>query len=150
MAVKRPTPEKLAQQLREITVALRRRARAESIDKIVPGETLPFPQLSALNRLEVDGSATTADLARAETMTPQSMGEIVAALETGGYVTRRDDSSHGRRRLISMTAAGRRALAVNWKIRLRWATDVIAEQLDADEQLTLAAALSLLRRIFIP
>ncbi len=149
MAVKRPTPEELADQLREITVALRRRSRAESIDKIVPGETLPFPQLSALNRLEVDGPATTADLARAEAMTPQSMGEIVAALETGGYVTRRDDSNHGRRRIISTTAAGRRALAVNWKIRLRWATTVIAEQLDADEQLTLAAALSLLRRIFI-
>jgi DNA-binding MarR family transcriptional regulator len=149
MAVKRPTPDELAQQLREITVALNRRARAESIDKIVPGETLPYPQLSVLNRLEVDGPATTADLARAETMTPQSMGEIVAALETGGYVKRRDDSSHGRRRLISMTAAGRRALAVNWKIRLRWVTNVIAEQLDADEQLTLAAALSLLHRIFI-
>jgi DNA-binding MarR family transcriptional regulator len=149
MAVKRPTPDELAQQLREITVALNRRARAESIDKIVPGETLPYPQLSVLNRLEVDGPTTTADLARAETMTPQSTGEIVAALETGGYVKRRDDSSHGRRRLISMTAAGRRALAVNWKIRLRWVTNVIAEQLDADEQLTLAAALSLLHRIFI-
>jgi len=149
MVVKRPTPDELAQQLREITVALNRRARAESIDKIVPGETLPYPQLSVLNRLEVDGPATTADLARAETMTPQSMGEIVAALETGGYVKRHDDSSHGRRRLISMTAAGRRALAVNWKIRLRWVTNVIAEQLDADEQLTLASALSLLHRIFI-
>ena len=149
MPVKRPTPEELAEQLREITVALRRRARAESVDKTVPGETLPYPQLSVLKRLEADGPATTADLARAEAMTPQSMGAIVAALETVRYVTRRDDSSHGRRRLVSMTAAGRRALAVNRAVRLRWAANVIAEQFDADEQRTLAAALSLLRRAFI-
>jgi len=147
--VKRPTPEELAEELREITVALRRRARVESVDTIVPGETLPYPQLSVLKRLEVDGPATTADLARAEAMTPQSMGALVAALETGGHVTRRDDSSHGRRRFVSMTAAGRRALAVNRTVRLRWAANVIAEQLDADEQRTLAAALLLLRRIFI-
>ena len=149
MAVKRPTPEELAEQLREITVALLRRARAEPADEVVPGETLPYSQLSVLKRLEADDPATTADLARAEAMTPQSMGEIVAALETFGYVTRRDDSSHGRRRLISMTAAGRRVLAANRAVRLRWAANVIAEQLDADEQRTLADALSLLRRVFM-
>jgi DNA-binding MarR family transcriptional regulator len=146
--VKRPTPEELAEQLREITVALRRRAR-ETVDKAVPGETLPYPQLSVLKRSEADGPATTADLARAEAMTPQSMGAIVAALEAVGYVTRRDDASHGRRRLVSTTAAGRRALAANRAVRLRWAADVIAERLDADEQRTLAAALSLLRRAFL-
>jgi len=147
--VKRPTPEELAEELREITVALRRRARAESADRIVPGETLPYPQLRVLKRLETDGPATTADLARAEAMTPQSMGAIVAALETDGCVRRRDDTTHGRRRLVSLTAAGRRAIAVNRTVRLHWAANVIAEQFDADEQQTLAAALSLLRRAFI-
>jgi len=146
---KRPSPEELAEQLRELTVALRRRARAESVDKTVPGETLPYPQLSVLKRVDADGPASTADLARAEAMTPQSMGALVAALETGGYVARRNDESHGRRRLVSMTAAGRKALAVNRAVRLRWASQLIAEQLDADEQRTVATALALLRRVFV-
>ena len=92
---KRPTPEELAEELREIAVALRRHARAEAVNG---GETLPYPQLAVLKRLEADGPATSADLARGETMTPQSMGAIVAALETAGHVRRRDDSSHGRDR----------------------------------------------------
>ena len=147
--VRRPTPEELAEQLREIADALRRRVRAE-LDKSASGETLSSPQLSVLKRLDVEGAASTADLARAEAMTPQSMGEIVGALEAGGYVTRRDDASHGRRRLVSTTASGRKALAANRAARLRWTANVIAEQFDAEEQRTLGAAFALLRRAFIP
>jgi DNA-binding MarR family transcriptional regulator len=146
---KRPTPEDLAEQLREIAVTLRRRVRAESWDGAVVDKKLSYPQMSVLKRLEADGSSTTADLARAETMTPQSMGEIVAQLELGGYVTRRDDASHSRRRLVSTTAAGRKALAANRAVRLRWTARVIADQFDADEQQTLADALALLRRAFV-
>jgi DNA-binding MarR family transcriptional regulator len=144
----RPTPEELAEQLREIVVALRRRVRAE-LGKTVSGETLPYPQLSVLKRLDADGPATTADLARAEAVTPQSMGEIIGALETVGYVSRRADSAHGRRRFVSMTAAGRRALDANRAARLAWTAKVIAEQFSAEERKTLAAALSLLRRAFL-
>lgn len=146
---KQPTHEELAEQLRELAVALRRRVRAESVDETVPGGALPYPQLSVLKRLDADGPAATADLARAEAMTPQSMGTIVAALETDGYVTRRNDSNHGRRRIVSMTAAGRKALAANRALRLSWTANLIAERLDVDEQRTLAAALSLLRRVFL-
>jgi DNA-binding MarR family transcriptional regulator len=146
---RKPTPEELAEQLREIVDALRRRLRAE-LDKTASRETLPYPQLSVLKRLGVDGPAATADLARAEAMTPQSMGETVAALETGGYVTRRDDSNHGRRRLVSMTALGRKVLAANRAARMRWTASVIAEQFDSEEQRTLAAAFALLRRAFLP
>jgi DNA-binding MarR family transcriptional regulator len=88
-------------------------------------------------------------LARAEAVTPQSMGEIVTALETAGHVARQADSGHGRRRLVSMTTAGRRALDASRAARLQWTAKVIAEQFDADERKTLASALSLLRRAFI-
>lgn len=150
MPGKRTTPEELAEQLREIAVALRRYARADTIEPDdVHGRVLPYPQWSVLKRLEADGPATSADLARGETMTAQSMGAIVAALETAGYVKRRDDARHGRRRLVSMTAAGRKALAANRAVRLGRTAKVIAEQFDAGEQQTLAAAFSLLRRAFI-
>jgi DNA-binding MarR family transcriptional regulator len=146
---RRPTPENLAEQLREIADALRRRVRAE-LEKTASAETLPYPQVSVLKRLDADGPASTADLARAEAMTPQSMGQTVSALETGGYVTRCDDSNHGRRRLVSVTAFGRKALAANRAARMRWTANLIAEQFDADEQRTLAAAFALLRRAFLP
>jgi len=73
-------------------------------------------------------------------MTPQSMGAIIAALEASGHVVRRADTRHGRRRVVSMTARGRKALAVNRGIRLSWTAKILAEQLDADEQRTLATA----------
>lgn len=140
------TPEQLAEELREITVALRRHARAEAA---TAGDALPYPQLAVLKRLDADGPAASADLARGEAMTPQSMGTLVAALEAAGLVTRRDDSNHGRRRLVSLTAAGRKALAANRAVLLRRTANVIAEQFDAKEQQTLAAAFSLLRRAFL-
>lgn len=149
MPARRKTPDELAEQLREITAALRTRARTESAQKTIPSGTVSYPQLAVLKRLDAEGPATTADLARAERMTPQSMGTTVAALDSAGYLVRRDDSSHGRRRLVSLSAAGRKALALNRRIRLRWLADVIAEQIDADEQETLAAALAILDRILI-
>ncbi len=141
---RRTTPEELAEELRELTVALKRHARADG-DAGAP----PYPQLAVLKRLELEGPATSADLARGETMTPQSMGAIVAALETAGYATRRDDTSHGRRRLVSITSAGRRVLIANRTARLHRMATIIGERFDADERATLAAAFALLRRSFL-
>lgn len=138
------TPEQLAEELRELSVALKRHARAESDD-----EGIPYPQLAVLKRLDADGPATTADLARGEAMTPQAMGAIVATLEAAGFATRRADANHGRKRLASITAAGRKALAANRVGRVRKTAALIAESFDKDEQRTLAAAFALLRRAFI-
>ena len=40
-------------------------------------------------------------------MTHQSMGELVAGLERGGWVERRPDPTDGRARLVYLTPAGR-------------------------------------------
>ena len=40
-------------------------------------------------------------------MTHQSMGELVARLERGGWVERRPDPTDGRARLVCLTASGR-------------------------------------------
>jgi DNA-binding MarR family transcriptional regulator len=40
-------------------------------------------------------------------MTHQSMGELVASLEWGGWVERRPDPTDGRARLVCLTPAGR-------------------------------------------
>jgi DNA-binding MarR family transcriptional regulator len=117
----RPTPNELAEELRDV--------------------------LSTLRRLDVDGPATTADLARAELVTPQTAGALVAKLEEEGYVTRREDARDGRCRFVALTAAGRKAVAVRRAEKQSWFAQRIADHLDASEQRTLATALTLLRRI---
>ena len=49
---------------------------------------LSWSESAVLARLDRDGPATTADLARAEGITPQSMGTIVATLEAASVVER--------------------------------------------------------------
>jgi DNA-binding MarR family transcriptional regulator len=140
-----PRADEIAEQLMDLVVGLKRRGRAD-----YAGQALPYPQHAVLKRLDKGGSATTADLARAELITPQAMGGLVAALEEAGYVVRRDDADDARRRLVALTAAGRKVLAANRAARQRWLASVVAEQFDADEQRTLAHALALLGKLFPP
>jgi DNA-binding MarR family transcriptional regulator len=138
----RASAEDLAEQLRQVMGPLLRRLRAEPAE-----QALTYPLRSLLRRLEVDGPATTADLARAELITPQTTGALVAELETGGYVTRSDDANDGRRRVVALTAAGRKSMTDGRAARQSWLARRIADRLDADEQRTLATALALLRKI---
>lgn len=129
----------------DVMVGLKRRARAD-----YEGQALPYSQHAVLKRLESGGSLTTADLARAELMTPQAMGGLVAALEDEGYVTRQADAEDARRRFVRITGAGRKILAANRAARSQWLASVIAERLNNDDQRTLAAALTLLGKLFPP
>jgi DNA-binding MarR family transcriptional regulator len=80
---------------------LRRRLRASAS----PAE-LTFPEVSALARLERGGPATSAELARVEQISPQSMGATLAGLEARGLVARSADPADGRRVVMSVTDAG--------------------------------------------
>jgi DNA-binding MarR family transcriptional regulator len=71
----------------------------------VAGELTPA-EATALGRLARTESATAADLARAENVTPQSIGATLSALERRGLVARRRDASDGRRILLTVTRAG--------------------------------------------
>lgn len=132
----------IALQLMDVVIGLKRRARADHA-----GQTLPYPQHAVLKRLDKGGMATTAELARAELITPQAMGGLVATLEAAGYVVRRDDAHDARRRLVALTAAGRKVLAANRAARHRWLASLIEAQFDAEEQRTIAAALALLVKL---
>jgi DNA-binding MarR family transcriptional regulator len=81
---------------------LRRRLRASAS----PGE-VTFPEVAALARLERGGPATSAELARLEQISPQSMGATLAGLEERGLVTRSADPADGRRVVMSVTDFGR-------------------------------------------
>jgi len=74
---------------------LTRRLRAESNK-----HELSWSQLAVTARLEMAGPSTTAELARAEAVKPQSMGATLGALEEAGLVERSADSTDGRRVIL--------------------------------------------------
>ncbi len=61
-------------------------------------QELSWTEMVVLGRLARQGPATTAELARAESMKPQSMGATLAALEQRGLVERGNSSGPHRRR----------------------------------------------------
>lgn len=134
--------DEAAEQLRIVIGALVRRLRAEA-----PVESHSWPQLVVMKRLDREGPMTTADLARAERIKPQTMGELVAELEAAELVARHDDVNDGRRRLVSLTRAGNRAIAAGRAARQSWLARAIETQLDAREQRELVAATDLLRKL---
>jgi DNA-binding MarR family transcriptional regulator len=130
----------LAAELRIVIGALRRRFREQADG----GDDLTSAQKSVLLRLERDGPATGSALARAEAMRPQSMGTIIAALETAGYVKGAPDPSDGRQTIISLTDQFR-----DWASAARqdWLIRSLQARLTAQEQRQLAGAVELLKRL---
>jgi DNA-binding MarR family transcriptional regulator len=97
-------------------------------------------------RLAKDGPATTANLARAEGMKPQSMGATVAALEELGMVERRPHPTDGRQVNIELTVKG---AEVRQRARDAKRTRLLqaVSRLDAREQETLFAAARIMKRL---
>ena len=69
-------------------------------------DEVSMAEAAGLNRRAGGGPATTAGLARAEGMRPQSMGAVVALLVKRGLVARRPHPTDGRRVNVGLTARG--------------------------------------------
>jgi DNA-binding MarR family transcriptional regulator len=107
---------------------------------------LSWTQKSVLVRLEKDGPATTAELARAEGVKPQSMGAAVAALEYLGLVGRKAHPTDGRQVNIELTSQGA-IMRKNAKDAKRsWLEQAVAK-LDKQEQATLFAAGEIIKHL---
>jgi DNA-binding MarR family transcriptional regulator len=70
--------------------------------------TLQYTTLSVLGRR---GELSNAQLARRAYMTPQSMSEVIEALEQKGLITRSQHPSHRRVYPATLTAEGKKVLA---------------------------------------
>jgi DNA-binding MarR family transcriptional regulator len=129
----------LAAALRVVLGRLWRRLRAEN--------NFPLTQGAVLARLERDGPLSTAELAAAERVRPQSMGQTVAELQAQGLISRHPDPSDGRRTLLKLTDDGRVALARDRRRREGWLASAIERSTDEGERRALARAIELLERL---
>jgi DNA-binding MarR family transcriptional regulator len=118
-----------------------RRLRAEAN----PGE-LSWSQMTTLARLDKVGWMTTADLARAEFVKPQSMGTTLADLEQAGLVRRKPHPTDGRQVLFGLTAEGTEARRKRNLAKREWLSAAVA-RLDRAEQQRLIAAAALIKRL---
>ncbi len=107
---------------------------------------LSWTEAAVMARLAKDGPATTADLARAEGMKPQSMRTTVAALEEMGLVERKPHPTDGRQVNIELTAKGAAVRKSAGDAKRTWLAQAIA-QLDEQERETLFAAGKIIRRL---
>jgi DNA-binding MarR family transcriptional regulator len=81
------------------------------LDELLRPSGTTVLQYTALTVLARRDGLTSAELARNAFVTPQSMGDLVTALERRDLVTRHRDPRHARRLLISLTPAGHELLA---------------------------------------
>jgi DNA-binding MarR family transcriptional regulator len=108
---------------------------------------LSMPERSALASLDRDGSATAAELARAQQMSPQSMGATLAALTERGLVRRDLDPADGRRVVLSVTAEGKKLLTARRSTRSQQLASAMATEFTPAELRRLMAATPLLQRL---
>lgn len=114
--------------------ALVRRVRAASAS-----HELSWTESSAMARLAKDGPATTAELARAEAVKPQSMGATIAALEERGLVERKPHPTDGRQVNIELTAKGIAVRKSVKEAKHNWLAQAVAQLTDEEREILFAA-----------
>ncbi|WP_243042323.1 MarR family winged helix-turn-helix transcriptional regulator [Dyella sedimenti] len=124
-----------------VTGQLTRRLRAVSNTR-----ELTWSQVAIMARLEEAGPMTTADLARAEAVKPQSMGGTLAAMEEEGLVERRSHPTDGRQILYALTDEGLEARQQVSLAKRDWLLAAVS-QLSPAEQETLVEAVDIIRRL---
>lgn len=112
----------------------------------VEGE-LTLAERAAMSRLSQAGPGTSAELARAEQISPQSMGVTLSALESRGLIRRGHDPQDGRRVVFSFTEAGLQLQKNSRSARSEMLARALAKSFTKVEIQQLEAAAPLLERL---
>lgn len=107
---------------------------------------LSISESSVLAKLDREGPTTTAELARAENMKPQSMRTTLSLLEERGFISRKAHPTDGRQVLIELTDQGREIRQKMSKSKQLWLTQAL-EQLDDADQQALKAGIDIMKRL---
>ena len=136
------SPTTVAPVLHQTFALLVRRLRQHP----VPGELSPAEgqALAALVRQE---PTTTADLARLEQISAQSMGASIAGLEQRGLVSRHTDPDDGRRVLWRVTPTGQAEATRKRQTRAAQIAEALSTGFTPAELRTLREAAPLLERL---
>ena len=110
---------------------------------------LSLTESAVLARLGRDGPATTAELARAEGMRPQSMSAAVATLEERGLLERKPHPSDGRQMNIALTERGAAVRSSTKDLKRAWLAQATS-RLEEEERQVLARAGDILKRLLEP
>jgi DNA-binding MarR family transcriptional regulator len=110
-------------------------------------DELSLSESAALARLDRGGPATGAELARAEQISPQSMGATLGALEKRGLIARAPDPNDGRRMILSITESGLELLRHRRNRRTEELERALSSEFTPTELKQLAAAAPLLERL---
>lgn len=110
---------------------------------------LSLTESAVLARLGREGPATTAELARAEGMRPQSMSAAIATLEERGLVERKPHPSDGRQVNIALTAKGTEVRTSTKDLKRAWLAQATIGLGDEERQV-LARAGDILKRLLEP
>jgi DNA-binding MarR family transcriptional regulator len=87
------------------------RALRREIDEVVRPHELTLARYTALSVIARRDGLSNAQLARRTYITPQSMSQVIAALERDGLIERQPDPSHRKILRARLTREGRRVLA---------------------------------------
>jgi DNA-binding MarR family transcriptional regulator len=139
---KAPDPGAIAADLRLSIGLLLRRMR-----QIPTGDELTLSESAALARLDRGGPATAAELARAEQISPQSMGATLSALQERGLIAKTPDPDDGRRMILSITPSGLELLRHRRNLRTEELARALSHGFTRTELEQLAAAAPLLERL---
>jgi DNA-binding MarR family transcriptional regulator len=127
--------EASVEDLLQATAQLVRRLRTEA-----GGDNLTWSQSVVLSQLDKHGPATTADLARTESVKPQSMSATLSVLEEQGLVERRPHPVDGRQILFALTRAGLAIRKARTRLKRTWLSGALAELTQSELRALLAAA----------
>jgi DNA-binding MarR family transcriptional regulator len=106
----RPESRTVAPRLSYVIGRLDRALRRE-IGALVAPFGLTVPKYTALSILSDRPGLSNAQLARRSYVTPQSMNEVLAALEQDGLIVRSPAANHGKVVEVALSDRGREALA---------------------------------------
>jgi len=106
---------------------------ARRMKQLYDQSEVSFAETSVLSRLDREGPATPTELAAAEHVRPQAMGNTLTALEDRDLIARMPDRDDGRRLIVTLRPAGRRILQskhdhVNAALRAAMSEFSVADQ----------------------
>lgn len=132
----------MAERLRLVFRAMKRQAVS------VAGPDAPsHPETFILALLDEQGAMTPSALSLAQNVRPQSVGQALDGMNARGWVARGPHPTDRRQILISLTPAGRRALAKGRRLRQAWLVKELGRLKPAERRL-LSSSITIFERLF--